>query len=98
VPFDSDAWKAAQGSEDSLSAETRFNTPDDLVASGRLLGMSRVDVLALLRVSPGTSYFSEYDRVYFPGPERGWMSIDSESLLVRFDDNDVTLEAVIKSD
>ena len=33
-----------------------------------------------------TSYFREYDLVYVLGNERGWMSIDSEWLLMRLDD------------
>jgi len=32
-----------------------------------------------------TSHFREYDLVYVLGNERGWMSIDSEWLLLKLD-------------
>jgi hypothetical protein len=60
---------------------------DDLIARTPIRGRSRADIVALLGEPPRTGYFVEYDLVYWLGPERGLMSIDSEWLVMRLDPN-----------
>jgi hypothetical protein len=42
-------------------------------------------VVALLGEPRRTRYFRQYDLVYWLGPERGMISIDSEWLVLRLD-------------
>jgi hypothetical protein len=39
--------------------------------------------VALLGEPPKTEYFKEFDLVYYLGPERGFMGIDSEWLVLK---------------
>ncbi len=59
--------------------------------------MTKTEIDESLGVPPETNYFREYDYVYWLGPERGFMSIDSEWLGIRFE-NDVVLEARLLRD
>jgi outer membrane protein assembly factor BamE (lipoprotein component of BamABCDE complex) len=61
---------------------------DDLMSSGRLDGLSRDQVIALLgpphlKDFPGEAW--QCDIHYFLGPERGFFRIDSEWLFITFD-------------
>jgi hypothetical protein len=67
------------------SKATRGCLVDDLLRSHELRGRSRSEVVALLGEPPKTDYFREYDLVYWLGPERGFISIDSEWLVMRLD-------------
>ena len=42
-----------------------------------------------------SDYFQEYDYVYWLGPARGLFSIDSESLVLRFDGDKVAQAEVV---
>jgi hypothetical protein len=77
---DASAWKNS-----ATPASARLRMADDLVNSQRLLGLTRQEVVTLLGDPPKTEYFKEFDFVYYVGPERGFMSIDSEWLLLKFD-------------
>ncbi|MBD2000571.1 hypothetical protein H6G00_28870 [Leptolyngbya sp. FACHB-541] len=50
-----------------------------------MAGKSRPEVVALLGEPDKTNYFQDYDLVYWLGPERGLMRIDSEWLVLRLD-------------
>jgi hypothetical protein len=54
--------------------------------------------VSLLGTPPPTAYFRDYQFVYWLGPERGFMSIDSEWLAIRFDRNGKVMEARIVRD
>ena len=56
---------------------------DDLVNRQQLVGLTRQEVVALLGEPPKTEYFQEFDLVYYLGPERGFMGIDSEWLVLK---------------
>jgi len=61
---------------------------DDLIRSRRLDRISRTDVEKLLGKPTATNYFKDqYDMVYWLGPERGFMGIDSEWLAISLDRN-----------
>jgi hypothetical protein len=71
---------------------------DDLLQHHRLRGLDRSGVVALLGEPPHTGYFREYDLVYWLGPERGLMSIDSEWLVMKFDPAGRVTEARLVTD
>ena len=70
---------------------------DDLMRTRPLVGMSRAQLEELLGVPPPSEYFREYDYVYWLGPERGFVSIDSEWLVVRCG-GDVVVSAQVVTD
>jgi hypothetical protein len=76
----------------------RHRIADWLVLTNRLIGHRREDVVTLLGEPPQTEYFREWDMVYLLGAERGFISIDSEWLVLRLNDRRVVLEARIVGD
>jgi len=83
LPFDRAVWNAEVA---DLEDNRRHRMADWLVQRRRLIGMSRAEVISTLGEPTVTSHFRKYDLVYVLGNERGWMSIDSEWLLMRLDD------------
>jgi hypothetical protein len=71
---------------------------DALVASRALIGLKRVEVVAMLGEPPPTEYFRGWHLVYNLGAERGFMAIDSEWLVLRLDQTGVVSEAKIADD
>lgn len=87
MPFDSTSWQDSKqvDSEDPV----RIRMVDDLIRSRRLDRRSRAEVEKLLGKPTETEYFKEYDWMYWLGPERGFMGIDSEWLAISFDSSGV---------
>ena len=82
LPFDRSIWNAEpEGIEDFR----RHRMADWLLQRRSLMGLSRAQVVSLLGEPTVTSHFRDFDLVYVLGNERGWMSIDSEWLLMRLD-------------
>lgn len=79
--FDAVAWQAGQSRTDGV----RVRMVDDLLRRHSFQGMTREQVIGLLGEPDKTGYFKDWDLVYWLGPERGFMSIDSEWLVIRFD-------------
>jgi hypothetical protein len=77
--FDPVAWQ----DEAQVRQEVRLGMADRLVAQGTLRGKVRAEVVEMLGEPPPTGYFSEWDLVYWLGPERGFIRIDSEWLVIR---------------
>jgi hypothetical protein len=96
MPFDSATWRASTASHSPDSERLRM--ADDLLLSCQLHGRSRDQVVALLGPADEVHYFKEYDLVYRLGPERSWIRIDSEWLLVKLDDHGVVSEATLGRD
>jgi hypothetical protein len=71
---------------------------DDLLRLHDLRGMPRTNVIALLGEPDATPYFREYDMVYWLGPERGGIQIDSEWLLIRLDSGGRVRERTLATD
>ena len=83
LPFDPAVWLAGElAKEDD---PPRLRMADGLVETRALLGKSRAEVEAMLGSPTETSKFRNYDLVYWLGPERGLMRIDSEWLALRLD-------------
>ena len=93
--FDAMQWKDEKlvNSKDPI----RIKMVDNLLNKNKLIGMSKSEVNNLLGIPPKTGYFSNYDYVYWLGPERGFLSIDSEWLVIKFE-NDRVVEAKITRD
>ncbi|RSD28731.1 hypothetical protein [Mesobacillus subterraneus] len=89
--FDQEQWL-------SQPAE-RVEMVDNLLAEVQLKGMSREKIISLLGETEEEGYFKEENNfVYYLGDERGFISIDSEWLVIWFDNNDRVNEYEIKAD
>jgi len=93
IPFDRTVWRQENTAQPQ---GLRIQMVDDLLKQHSLAGMTRDEVNALLGVPPKTRYFSDYEYVYWLGPERGFMSIDSEWLALRFRDDRVVEARVVR--
>jgi hypothetical protein len=71
---------------------------DDLLSVHELVGLTRDSVVALIGEPPPTEYFKEFDLVYWLGPERGLIGIDSEWLVIRLDRQRRVSEAQLVTD
>jgi hypothetical protein len=80
--FNSQAWKAQQAA-DPLWPD-RLRMVDDLIATVPLVGLEKDFVAELLGGGDNTSYWKEWDAVYWLGPERNRLRIDSEWLVLKF--------------
>jgi len=95
VTFDSSVWKASLSTQDD---PIRLRMVDDLLRRYQLRGMREEELVALLGKPPQTDYFSDYQFVYWLGPERGFISIDSEWLAVRIGSDQRVTDARIVRD
>jgi len=97
LPFKQSWWRAGETNyADPFHRRNRF--ADWLVLWSSLKGRSRADVVALLGEPTPTEYFKQWDMVYVLGPERGFIAIDSEWLVIRLDARGAVREAPIASD
>ena len=91
--FDKVAWQDSRGVAD----HARIRMVDDLLKRKNFLGMTREEVTAIVGESDQTGYFSDWDLVYWLGPERSWMSVDSEWLVFRLnEENRVTDYRIVR--
>lgn len=79
-------------------SEARQGMVDGFLQNHNPVGLTREEVVELLGEPPETTYFSDYDLVYWVGIERGFIRIDSEWLVIRIDDNEKVTEARLVSD
>ncbi len=81
-------FNPTQWNDPQLSADptyVRLCMVDDLLARYLLLGRPQAGVIELLGPPASQSGFVEYDMVYVLGPERRFISIDSEWLVIKLD-------------
>ncbi|SFA99914.1 MULTISPECIES: hypothetical protein [unclassified Bacillus (in: firmicutes)] len=77
----------------------RVNMVDSMLSEVRLRGKSKTEIIKLLGEEEEKVYFKELNNlVYYLGDERGFMSIDSEWLVIWFDDKDKVTDYEIKTD
>jgi hypothetical protein len=82
--FDPVRWRAPADTSE-VFWPTRLRMIDDLLARKVLQGLARDSVRALLGpANQGTSDSAPTVR-YYLGPERGWIRIDGEELVIQFD-------------
>ena len=79
--FDQAVWR----DEKQVVQGVRLEMADRIMASKMLRGKTRAEVVEMLGEPPKTEYFKSWDMVYWLGPERGFISIDSEWLVVKLD-------------
>src|SRR5207249_11294818 len=82
IPFDSASWQ----DEDQVYSDNpvRLRMVDDLLKRYQLVGISKAKIDELLGPPTKTEKFGDYDYVYWLGPERGFIRIDSEWLGIKF--------------
>lgn len=90
--FNAAEWK------DPPSSNTRLSMIDALLQTHDLKGMTRAEVVGLLGEPPATDYFRHWDLVYFLGPQRGSLRIDSEWLVLKLDENGRVAEWRVATD
>jgi hypothetical protein len=99
-PFDSTLWKSA----DSSQHDSQDRTPKQYMLKAAISTIEKLQTKEKItsELGPGenTGYFIDQNRdmIYYLGPERSIFSIDSEWLLIWFDDNDVILKYEIVTD
>lgn len=76
----------------------RLRMVDDLLSNEKLIGKTRQEVIVLLGEPMKTEYFNEYDLVYWLGPERNFISIDSEWLVMKLDSSGKVSECLLATD
>ena len=81
--FDAAVWQDVARARSSEAV--RGCMVDDLLERVKLHGRSRAEIVALLGEPPLNVYFTDFDFVYWLGPERGFVSIDSEWLVIKLD-------------
>ena len=84
--FDAEQW---QVNASQRGTKVRLAMADRIVARKTLKGKTRTQVTDMLGKPPTTDYFSDWDLVYWLGPERGFLGIDSEWLVVKLDRNGI---------
>jgi outer membrane protein assembly factor BamE (lipoprotein component of BamABCDE complex) len=95
ISFDSATWKRSV--TENTQEPVRLQMVDDLLHQHQLRGMTREEVVSLLGTPPKTDYFRDYDFVYWLGPERSYISIDSEWLAIKFgEDGRVRKASVVR--
>jgi hypothetical protein len=92
--FDPIAWQDPV----QVKQGARLRGADHLLSRGTLRGKARSEVVKLLGEPSDEGYFRDWDLVYWLGPERGYMSIDSEWLVVRLGRDDRVVEYRIVRD
>jgi hypothetical protein len=81
--FDSAVWLQGEKAEFSSKAP-RLRMADGLVRSGLLIGKTRLQIEALLGPPAQAPNPWRADMIYWLGPERSFIRIDSEWLAIRF--------------
>jgi hypothetical protein len=71
---------------------------DDLMRAHPLRGLSRAEVITLLGQPTPTDMWQDWQMVYVLGPQRGFLGIDHEWLLLRLDARDIVIEQRIITD
>jgi hypothetical protein len=94
--LDSKIWKdPAQFDQEPFPRRTMADT---LVGDRALQGKTRAEVIELLGEPTETEYFGDWDVVYWLGPQRGFLAMDSEWLVIRLDESGHVSETKIKTD
>lgn len=96
--FDSFRWKAAD--HRSSGPYLRAEMADDLIRNQVLDHKTREEVIQLLGepFHEDANYFDSEDLVYWLGPERSWVSIDTEWLVINLDETGKVIEYKVLTD
>ena len=94
--FDAERWKAGAPARNTVVQ--RAGMAEDFLRRYDAVGMTRAELVALLGEPDETDKFVDYDLVYWLGPERGLVGVDSEWLVFRLGDAGTATEARIVAD
>lgn len=95
--FDAPAWRAA--TDDRWSEwPVRLTMADDLLRSGVLRAKSQEDIVSLLGKPDPSRGWEKWDMVYFLGPQRGFLRIDGEWLVIKLGSDGTAQEIAIIAD
>lgn len=86
--FNVELWRNQDDTAQRSMWPPRLCMVDDLLRKHDFKGMSREQVVALIGEPDKTEYFKDWDMVYWLGPERGFIRIDSEWLVLKLDSKD----------
>lgn len=96
IDFDAAQWRANPESDEK--DPPRLRMIDSLLQKKILDGLTREQVLNLLGPKTETDKYRHYDLVYWLGPERGYIRIDSEWLVINFDGNNKVKDYKVTGD
>jgi hypothetical protein len=96
--FNSEEWKKNAITVQNSDWPPRLVMVDNLISSNKLDGLSKAEVIELLGVPGNHDYFNNYDLVYWLGPERSFIRIDSEWLAISFDGKNRVREYLLVRD
>ena len=82
----------------NLENPIRIRMIDDLLKKYSFQGMSREEVVNMLGEPDKTLHFKEWDMVYWLGPERSFISVDSEWFVLRLNEKKEVTEYRIVTD
>jgi hypothetical protein len=94
-PFDAEKWLEADAKGTSAQQEYRVLAIEDLLAHKNFKGWTRAQVVSLLGQPTRTNKFQHYDIVYWLGPERSCIRIDSEWLVFALKEDQVKSYRVV---
>ena len=94
--FSPEAWQ--RNERRVLTGAPRIDMVNDLLSEHALVGRTHSEAVALLGEPEDTDYFADFDMVYWLGPERGFISIDSEWLVLRLGEDGRVTERRVVSD
>ena len=90
ITFNSTQWKEA--ATDNSKYGLRVRMIDDLLGAYKLEGKSRAEIIDLLGEPEDNRGLKEWDMVYCLGPERSWISMDAEWLVLRLNERQEVIE------
>jgi hypothetical protein len=96
IAFESAAWKSKHSTR--LEGQLRIQMVDDLLNNYPLTGKDRTEVVNILGEPDENRWFMGWDMVYWLGPERHPISIDSEWLVLRIDEEQRVIETKVVTD
>lgn len=97
LPFVRSVWSAREHvSGDDLHVRGRM--AEGLINDRRLIGLSRDQVVGLLGPPPTTDKFQNWGLVYWLCWDRSFLGVDSEWLVMNFDDAGRVTEARLVTD
>ena len=83
LPFVASWWNVDV--DEGTTLQTRYRIADYLALTGRLKGVTRPEIVALLGQPAETDKFRRHGMLYVLGPERGLFRIDYEWLAIDLD-------------
>jgi len=95
--FDSSEWKA-RALDGDIMWPTRLRMIDDLMGRGLLDGATRQEVEQLLGEPDELGFLRAGDIAYELGPERSFIRIDSDWLVIQFGSTGIVEDVVIVPD